>query len=85
MGCCFGSKQWSYLFRSRVSTWNMQYQMFLKNLIERIKYSNKKVLLADCDNTLGGVVGEDGIENIQIGQDGIGTAFDFQKTIKNPK
>ena len=30
-------------------------------------YTNKKVLLLDCDNTLwGGVVAEDGLEKIQI-------------------
>lgn len=77
-----------YLFRSRVSSLGIQViSNVLNNLVERIKYSNKKVLLVDCDNTLwGGVVGEDGIENIQIGQDGIGTAFsDFQKTIKKLK
>lgn len=49
--------------------------------------ARKKVLVLDCDNTLwGGVVGEVGLEGIQIGQDGIGTAFlDFQKKIKRLK
>ena len=43
-----------------------------------------KVLVLDCDNTLwGGVIGEDGIKGILLGQDGIGSAFvDFQKEIK---
>ena len=52
----------------------------LKKILNRINSTNKKVLLLDCDNTLwGGILGEDGIENIQIGQDGLGFAFlDFQ-------
>ena len=39
------------------------------------------MLALDCDNTLwGGVIGEDGIEGIILGQDGLGQAFlDFQK------
>ena len=42
-----------------------------------------KVLVLDCDNTLwGGVVGEDGVKGIVLGQDGIGIAYvDFQKEI----
>jgi FkbH-like protein len=42
-----------------------------------------KVLALDCDNTLwGGVIGEDGLEGILLGQDGLGQAFvDFQKGI----
>ena len=56
----------------------------LKDLVDRINHTNKKVLLLDCDNTLwGGIVGEDGIEKIKLGQDGIGLAFlEFQKAIK---
>ena len=59
----------------------------LGDLVKRINSTNKKVLLVDCDNTIwGGVLGEEGIENIQIGQDGIGTAFsDFQKSILKVK
>ncbi|QHI72077.1 HAD-IIIC family phosphatase [Aminipila terrae] len=44
----------------------------------------KKCVVCDLDNTLwGGVVGDDGIENIQIGEFGIGKAFsDLQTWIK---
>jgi FkbH-like protein len=44
----------------------------------------KKCLILDLDNTVwGGVIGDDGIENIQIGQLGIGKAFtEFQYWIK---
>jgi len=45
----------------------------------------KKCLILDLDNTLwGGVVGDDGIEGIEIGSLGIGKAFtEFQKWIKS--
>jgi len=44
----------------------------------------KKCIILDLDNTVwGGVIGDDGIENIQIGQLGIGKAFtEFQYWIK---
>lgn len=43
----------------------------------------KKCLVLDLDNTLwGGIVGQDGLENIVLGQDGLGRAFqDFQREI----
>lgn len=43
----------------------------------------RKVIALDCDNTLwGGVVGEDGVQGIQIGSDGIGAAYlAFQHTL----
>lgn len=43
----------------------------------------KKVLALDCDNTLwGGVVGEDGLAGLQLGQDGVGAAYaDFQRVV----
>jgi FkbH-like protein len=47
----------------------------------------KKCLVLDLDNTLwGGVIGDDGIENIQIGSLGIGKAFtEFQYWVKSLK
>jgi FkbH-like protein len=46
-----------------------------------------KCLILDLDNTLwGGVIGDDGIENIQLGSLGIGKAFtEFQYWIKKVK
>jgi HAD-superfamily phosphatase, subfamily IIIC/FkbH-like domain len=47
----------------------------------------KKVLVLDLDNTLwGGVVGEEGIDGIELSEDGIGKAYrDFQKLILSLK
>ena len=43
----------------------------------------KKLIILDLDNTLwGGIIGEDGIENIVLSNDGAGKAFyDFQKEL----
>jgi FkbH-like protein len=56
----------------------------VNSILNRHFNSPAKVLILDCDNTIwGGVVGEDGLEGIMLGQDGIGTAFlDFQKEVK---
>ncbi len=47
----------------------------------------KKCIILDMDNTLwGGIVGDDGIENIQLGELGIGRAFtEFQLWLKQLK
>lgn len=77
-----------YLMNCRLSSYGIK--ILSKNILkylEKIDIASKKLLILDCDNTLwGGVLGEDGINKIQIGQDGIGKAFaDFQKVIKNLK
>jgi FkbH-like protein len=55
----------------------------VSDIIYRFEEAPKKVLVLDCDNTLwGGVVGEDGIEGLTLGNDGEGKAFqDFQKGV----
>ena len=55
----------------------------ITTLIATINGVFKKCLILDLDNTLwGGVIGDDGIENIQIGSLGIGKAFtEFQHWI----
>ena len=56
-------------------------------LIESIQAKMKKCLILDLDNTMwGGIIGDDGIENIQIGSLGIGKAFtEFQYWAKKLK
>jgi FkbH-like protein len=61
-----------------------------KNYVDMIKASQgkiKKCLILDLDNTLwGGVIGDDGMEGIQIGNLGIGETFSrFQMWIKQLK
>jgi FkbH-like protein len=64
--------------------------MIAKNTLDTIAAINgtfKKCLILDLDNTTwGGIIGDDGIENIQIGNLGIGKAFtEFQHWIKKLK
>tara|TARA_R110000868_G_scaffold317430_2_gene578263 strand:- start:3069 stop:4802 length:1734 start_codon:yes stop_codon:yes gene_type:complete len=55
--------------------------------IDALKGNFKKCLILDLDNTTwGGIIGDDGLENIQIGSLGIGKAFsNFQKWAKELK
>jgi HAD superfamily phosphatase (TIGR01681 family) len=80
----YDSRNW-YLAHCHLSSDGIE---LLTNLIHqvssRITRPPKKLLVLDCDNTLwGGVVGEDGVRGLKLGQDGLGQAFvDFQKAIK---
>ncbi|MFZ1785047.1 MAG: HAD-IIIC family phosphatase [Ferruginibacter sp.] len=57
------------------------------DIIAALNGKFKKCLVLDLDNTLwGGIIGDDGIENIQLGSLGIGKAFsEFQYWIKKLK
>lgn len=57
------------------------------DIIESLDGKFKKCVVLDLDNTTwGGIIGDDGIENIQIGELGIGKAFsEFQYWIKKLK
>lgn len=57
------------------------------DLINAINGRIKKCVILDLDNTIwGGIIGDDGLENIQIGNLGIGKAFsEFQYWIKKLK
>lgn len=55
----------------------------LSMTLKRQRSAAKKCLVVDCDNTLwGGIVGEDGLEGIALGEDFPGSAFrDFQQQL----
>lgn len=57
------------------------------DLIKTINGKFKKCVILDLDNTTwGGIIGDDGLENIQVGSLGIGKAFsEFQYWIKKLK
>lgn len=57
------------------------------DIVQAITGKFKKCLILDLDNTLwGGIIGDDGVENIQIGSLGIGKAFyQFQLWVKQLK
>ena len=57
---------------------------FYVRYLSALLLPRRKCLVLDLDNTLwGGVLGEDGVEGIAIGQEGIGLAFrEFQLALK---
>ena len=60
----------------------------LSNIIKSIFGKNKKSLVLDLDNTLwGGIVGDDGVENLEIGQEtSMGQVYsEFQSYVKAQK
>lgn len=84
---CFDNRNF-ILSKCRISSFGIEIlAKGLKKISNRIFKSNKKALLVDCDNTLwGGVIAEDGIDKIKIGEEGEGLAFfEFQKAIKKLK
>ena len=90
----FGLKEWS-----DTSYWNMykyamcfdaipEFSFNLSNIIKSVFGKNKKALALDLDNTLwGGVVGDDGVDGIQIGQEtGVSQSYyEFQSYVKSLK
>lgn len=77
----FSDRNW-YFGRCRLSVMGLAtLANSITEIVDRISNPPKKVLVLDCDNTLwGGVIGEDGLQGLVLGQDGLGQAFvDFQK------
>jgi FkbH-like protein len=72
---------WKYYFISKMQI-NPQlakpFKIWFTQQTDAIQLKRKKCLVLDLDNTLwGGILGEDGIEGIQIGNDYPGSAFSF--------
>ncbi len=91
MASCYGLQRWSSPFYYHMYKYIMELEAVpefsynLANIIKSIFGKNKKALVLDMDNTLwGGVVGDDGPENIEIGQEtSTGQAYsEFQTYLK---
>lgn len=79
----FDSKYW-YLGRIKLSFEGFRLMALqLSQLIHALEGKNKKVLVLDLDNTLwGGIVGEEGWQNITLANEGKGLIYkDFQRQI----
>lgn len=61
-----------------------EYALESVKYIRALRGLSKKVIVCDCDNTIwGGVVGEDGVQNLQIGSGALGGIFEeFQHMLK---
>lgn len=81
-----GRTYW-YNFRMSVSpTGTIPLAQSVAALVKSVYGKTKKCLVLDLDNTLwGGVVGDDGVQNLILGRDHpVGEAFlDFQRYVKN--
>jgi FkbH-like protein len=81
----YSNKRW-YLGGLRFSTLGEKLiARELERILDAQRVARKKCLLLDLDNTLwGGVIGEDGVEGIQLSETGEGARYkDFQRRIKN--
>ena len=94
MASVYGLDKWSDPFYWHMYKYAMclqaipEFAFNLSNIIKAIFGKNKKSLVLDLDNTLwGGIVGDDGVENLEIGQEtSMGQVFsEFQTYIKAQK
>jgi FkbH-like protein len=78
---------WKFFFSSQIVLNPKLAKIFKKwfsSTVNALDLNRKKCIVLDCDNTLwGGVVGEDGIQGIKLGQDYPGLCFSlFQKHLE---
>lgn len=94
LSACFGLDKWSDPFFWHMYKYALCMQAIpslsynVAGIIKSIYGKNKKALVLDLDNTLwGGIVGDDGPENIEIGQEtSMGQVYsEFQSYIKSQK
>ena len=76
MAACYGLQKWSdpfywHMYKYAVAVPAIpEFAYNLANIIKAIYGKNKKALVLDLDNTLwGGIVGDDGADGIEIGQE----------------
>lgn len=94
MASAYGLDKWADPFYWHMYKYAMcmqaipEFAFNVSNIIKAIFGKNKKSLVLDLDNTLwGGIVGDDGVENLEIGQEtSMGQVYsEFQKYIKAQK
>ena len=90
----YGLKEWAdpffwYMYKYAMNVSAIPYLSFnVANIIKSIFGKNKKGFVLDLDNTLwGGVIGDDGVDNIVIGpEEPVGQAYsEFQEYMKDTK
>lgn len=90
----FGLREWAdpfyyYMYKYALNVNAIPYLSFnVANIIKSVLGKNKKGFVLDMDNTLwGGVIGDEGVDNIVLGQEeAVGQAYsEFQKYIKEHK
>ena len=90
----FGLSRWHdlqnwYMYKIAMSLEAIPYLAFnVANIIKSLLGKNKKGFVLDLDNTLwGGVIGDDGVDNIELGpEEAVGQAYlEFQQYLKEHK
>ena len=76
LASCFGVQKWADSFYWHMYKYALSFEAIpefafnVANIVKSLFGKNKKALVLDLDNTLwGGVVGDDGADNIEIGQE----------------
>lgn len=91
---CYGLQKWADPFYWHMYKYALcmdaipEFAYNLANIIKSVYGKNKKAVVCDLDNTLwGGIVGDDGAENIEIGQEtSVGQLYsEFQNYLKSHK
>lgn len=94
LSACYGLQKWADPFYWHMYKYGLAVPAIpelaynVANIIKSIYGKNKKAFVLDLDNTLwGGIVGDDGAENIEIGQEtSIGQLYsEFQSYLKTHK
>lgn len=94
MASCYGLQKWADPFYWHMYKYALcmdaipEFAYNLANIIKSVYGKNKKAVVCDLDNTLwGGIVGDDGAENIEIGQEtSVGQLYsEFQSYLKAHK
>ena len=94
LASCYGLQKWSDPFYWHMYKYALcvdaipEFAFNLAAIIKSVYGKNKKAIACDLDNTLwGGIVGDDGVENIEIGQEtSIGQLYaEFQGYLKAHK
>ncbi|MCI5520887.1 MAG: HAD-IIIC family phosphatase [Treponema sp.] len=94
MASCYGLQKWADPFYWHMYKYALcmdaipEFAYNLANIIKSIYGKNKKAIVCDLDNTLwGGIIGDDGAENIEIGQEtSVGQLYsEFQTYLKAHK
>ncbi|MBQ7563693.1 MAG: HAD family hydrolase [Lachnospiraceae bacterium] len=94
LSACYGLDEWAaplywHMYKYALSMEAVPTLSYnLSNIIKSIYGKNKKALALDLDNTLwGGIVGDDGVENLEIGPEtSLGQVYsEFQNYIKEQK
>lgn len=91
LSACYGLDKWSepyyyHMYKYAVAVPAIPYLSFnVANIIKSLYGKNKKAFNLDLDNTLwGGIIGDDGVDNIEIGQETslAQTYSEFQEYLK---